>query len=111
MGNKNVDVYALEVQLSLFETQVLIRTPKGNLEISSGLLGRHNVYNILAAVAIGIVVGAPLDDIVKGIQKVDAIPGRCELIEEEQAFVVIVDYAHTHDALARLLYTIKECGT
>lgn len=110
MGNKNADVYALEVQLSLFETQVLIRTPKGNLEISSGLLGRHNVYNILAAVAVGIAVGAPLDDIVKGIEEVDAIPGRCELIDEEQAFAVIVDYAHTPDALARLLDTVRECG-
>ena len=67
MGNKNVDVYALEVQLFLFETQVLIRTPKGNLKISLGLLGRHNVYNILVVVAIKIAVGAPLDDIVKGI--------------------------------------------
>lgn len=110
MGNKNADVYALEVQLSLFETQVLIRTSKGNLEISSGLLGRHNVYNILAAVAVGIAVGAPLDDIVKGIEEVDAIPGRCELIDEEQAFAVIVDYAHTPDALARLLDTVRECG-
>lgn len=110
MGNKNADVYALEVQLSLFETQVLIRTPEGNLEISSGLLGRHNVYNILAAVAVGIAVGAPLDDIVKGIEEVDAIPGRCELIDEEQAFAVIVDYAHTPDALARLLDTVRECG-
>ena len=111
MGNKNANVYALEVQLSLFETQVLIKTPKGNLEISLGILRRHNVYNILAAVAVGIVVGAPLDDIVKGIQEVDAIPGRCELIDEEQTFVVIVDYAHTQDALARILDTVKECGT
>ena len=46
---------------------MLIKTPKGNLEISSGLLGRHNVYNILDVVAIGIAVGAPLDDIVKGM--------------------------------------------
>ena len=45
------------------------------MEISSGLLGRHNVYNSLAAVAVGIAVGAPLDDIVKGIEEVDAIPG------------------------------------
>ncbi|GLJ22449.1 hypothetical protein SUGI_0422530 [Cryptomeria japonica] len=110
MGNKNAYVHALQVDLSLFETQVLISTPEGNLEISSGLLGRHNVYNILAAVAVGIAVGAPLQDIVNGIEEVDAVPGRMELIDEEQAFAVIVDYAHTPDALGRLLDTVRECG-
>ncbi|KAG0583458.1 hypothetical protein KC19_3G137600 [Ceratodon purpureus] len=110
MENKNADVYPLEVQLSLFETELLVRTPRGNIEISSGLLGRHNVYNILAAIAVGIAVEAPLEDIVRGIEEVDAVPGRCELIDEEQAFAVIVDYAHTPDALSRLLDTVRECG-
>ncbi|XP_024364396.1 UDP-N-acetylmuramoyl-L-alanyl-D-glutamate--2,6-diaminopimelate ligase MurE homolog, chloroplastic [Physcomitrium patens] len=110
MGNKNADVYPLEVQLSLFESELLVRTPRGNLEISSGLLGRHNVYNILAAVAVGIAVDAPLEDIVRGIEEVDAVPGRCELIDEEQAFAVIVDHANTPDGLSRLLDTVRECG-
>ncbi|KAL7150359.1 hypothetical protein ABFS83_05G106700 [Erythranthe nasuta] len=108
MENKNADVYPLKVELSLFETQVLVNTPEGILEISSGLLGRHNVCNILAAVAVGIAVGAPLEDIVRGIEEVDAVPGRCELIDEEQAFGVIVDYAHTPDALSRLLDFVRE---
>ncbi|XP_031502442.1 UDP-N-acetylmuramoyl-L-alanyl-D-glutamate--2,6-diaminopimelate ligase MurE homolog, chloroplastic [Nymphaea colorata] len=110
MENKAADVYAVKFELSLFETQVLINTPRGMLEISSGLLGRHNVYNILAAVSVGIAVGAPLEDIVRGIEEVDAVPGRCELIDEEQAFSVIVDYAHTPDALSRLLDTVRELG-
>ncbi|KAL6182203.1 hypothetical protein ACLB2K_043626 [Fragaria x ananassa] len=111
MENKNADVYPLKFELSLFETQVLVNTPNGILEISSGLLGRHNIYNILAAVAVGIAVGAPLEDIVRGIEEVDAVPGRCELIDEEQAFGVIVDYAHTPDALSRLLDSVRELGT
>ncbi|XP_058082766.1 UDP-N-acetylmuramoyl-L-alanyl-D-glutamate--2,6-diaminopimelate ligase MurE homolog, chloroplastic-like isoform X2 [Magnolia sinica] len=110
MENKSADVYPLKLELSLFETQVLVNTPKGILEISSGLLGRHNIYNILAAVAVGIAVGAPLEDIVRGIEEVDGVPGRCELIDEEQAFGVIVDYAHTPDALSRLLDTVRELG-
>ncbi|CAM6086402.1 unnamed protein product [Calypogeia fissa] len=110
LENTDADVYPLEVLLSLFETELLVRTPKGNIEISSGLLGRHNVYNILAAVAVGIAVEAPLKEIVRGIEEVDAVPGRCELIDEEQAFAVIVDYAHTPDALSRLLDTVRECG-
>ncbi|XP_010241881.1 PREDICTED: uncharacterized protein LOC104586371 [Nelumbo nucifera] len=110
MENKSADVHPLKFELSLFETQVLVNTPQGILEISSGLLGRHNIYNILAAVAVGIAVGAPLEDIVRGIEEVDAVPGRCELIDEEQAFGVIVDYAHTPDALSRLLDSVRELG-
>lgn len=108
MENKNADVHPLKFELSLFETQVLVNTPQGILEISSGLLGRHNIYNILAAVAVGIAVGAPLEDIVRGIEEVDAVPGRCELIDEEQAFGVIVDHARTPDALSRLLDHVRE---
>ncbi|XP_009346746.2 UDP-N-acetylmuramoyl-L-alanyl-D-glutamate--2,6-diaminopimelate ligase MurE homolog, chloroplastic [Pyrus x bretschneideri] len=111
MENTNADVHPLKFELSLFETQVLVNTPNGILEISSGLLGRHNIYNILAAVAVGIAVGAPLEDIVRGIEEVDAVPGRCELIDEEQAFGVIVDYAHTPDALSRLLDSVRELGS
>ncbi|XXG85080.1 hypothetical protein AAC387_Pa11g0239 [Persea americana] len=110
MENKSADVYPLKFELSLFETQVLVHTPEGILEISSGLLGRHNIFNILAAVAVGIAVGAPLENIVRGIEEVDGVPGRCELIDEEQAFGVIVDYAHTPDALSKLLDTVKELG-
>ncbi|PIN01650.1 UDP-N-acetylmuramoyl-L-alanyl-D-glutamate--D-lysine ligase [Handroanthus impetiginosus] len=108
MENKNADVHPLKFELSLFETQVLVNTPQGILEISSGLLGRHNIYNILAAVAVGIAVGAPLEDIVRGIEEVDAVPGRCELIDEEQAFGVIVDHARTPEALSRLLDHVRE---
>lgn len=108
MEDKSADVYPLKFDLSLFETQVLVQTPKGILEISSGLLGRHNVYNILAAVAVGIAVGAPLEDIVRGVEEVDVVPGRCELIDEEQAFGVVVDYARTPGDLSRLLDTMRE---
>lgn len=108
MEKKNADVRPLKFELSLFETQVLVQTPQGILEISSGLLGRHNIYNILAAVAVGIAVGAPLEDIVRGIEEVDGVPGRFELIDEEQAFAVVVDYAHTPDALSRLLDAARE---
>ncbi|MQL90721.1 hypothetical protein Taro_023332, partial [Colocasia esculenta] len=110
IDNKNADVFPLKFELSLFETQVLVNTPRGMLEISSGLLGKCNIYSILAAVAVGIAVGAPLEDIVRGVEEVDAVPGRCELIDEEQAFAVIVDHARTPDGLSRLLDTARELG-
>lgn len=108
MENKSANIHPLKFELSLFETQVLVHTPQGLLEISSGLLGKHNIYNILAAVAIGIAVGAPLEDIVRGIEEVDAVPGRCELIDEEQAFGVIVDQADTPSGLSSLLDNVRE---
>ncbi|CAI9274406.1 unnamed protein product [Lactuca saligna] len=108
MEDKKADVHPLQFDLSLFETQVLVDTPQGILEISSGLLGRQNVYNILAAVAVGIAVGAPLEDIVRGIEEVDVVPGRCELIDEEQTYGVVVDYANTPDGLSRLLDNVRE---
>ncbi|XP_021757620.1 uncharacterized protein LOC110722654 [Chenopodium quinoa] len=108
IDNKDADIHPLKFELSLFETTVLVNTPQGILEISSGLLGRHNIYSILAAVTVGIAVGAPLEDIVRGIEEVDAVPGRCEVIDEEQAFGVIVDHACTPPALSRLLDSVRE---
>ncbi|KAF9606379.1 hypothetical protein IFM89_025068 [Coptis chinensis] len=69
------------------------------LYVSSPLCGKSLV---------GIVVGAPLEGIVRGIEEVDSVPGRCQLIDEERAFGVIIDYAHTPDALSKLLDTVRE---
>ena len=110
MENKEADVYPLKVELSLLKTWVAVKTPKGVLEISSGLIGRFNVYNILAAVSVGIAVGIPVEDIVKGIKDVDGVPGRFELINEGQNFAVVVDYAHSPDSFSRLLDAARELG-
>lgn len=110
MENKDADVKPLKLEHSLFGTRVMIGTPQGILEITSRMVGRYNVYNILAAVAVGIAVGAPLEDIVEGIEGVKGVPGRCELVDEGQAFAVVVDYAHTPDALSRLLDAMRELG-
>ncbi|CAL9119665.1 unnamed protein product [Musa acuminata var. zebrina] len=108
MQNENADVYPLKSELSLFKTKVWVSTPKGALEINSGMLGRYNIYNILAAVAVGIAVGLKLEDIVRGIEAVKGVAGRFELIDEGQPFAVIVDYAHTPDAVCRLLDAVRE---
>ncbi|MQM06446.1 hypothetical protein Taro_039270 [Colocasia esculenta] len=110
VDNKSAHVYPLQFELSLRKTRVWVNTPKGILKISSTLLGRHNIYNILAAVAVGIAADAALQDIGRGVEAVAAVPGRCELIDEGQTFAVIVDYAHTPDALSRLLDTVREMG-
>ncbi len=71
------------------------------------LAGEYNVYNALAAAAVGVGLGIPADNIKVGLEAVDAVPGRMESIDEGQKFGVIVDYAHTPAALENLWKTVK----
>jgi UDP-N-acetylmuramoyl-L-alanyl-D-glutamate--2,6-diaminopimelate ligase len=76
--------------------------------ISSPLLGTPNVYNILSAAGAAVSLGVPWEAIIDGISNVKNIPGRFEKITEGQEFLCIIDYAHTEDALARLITTARE---
>jgi len=80
-----------------------IETPQGPLKVQSHLMGEHNVYNILAAVGAGLWGGIPPSEIEEGIGKLHRVPGRWERVEAGQGFIVVVDYAHTADALERVL--------
>ena len=88
--------------------ELVAETPSGKIEIRSKLVGRHNVYNILAAIGAGVALALPKEVIAAGIAQLSAVPGRFERIEVGQPFLVIVDYAHTDDALRNLLATAKE---
>ncbi|KAK9805281.1 hypothetical protein WJX72_010844 [[Myrmecia] bisecta] len=110
VNDREADVWAEKVKFSIWETEILIRTPIGSLQIITPLIGKHNVYNVLAAVAVGLSINIPLKAIVAGIEATELVDGRCEIIDEGQPFSVIVDYAHTPDALSRLLDTVRECG-
>jgi len=76
-------------------------------DIVSPLVGLPNVYNILSAAGAAASVGVPWDVILEGIRKSPAIRGRFEKIDVGQKFLAIVDYAHTEDALERLIYTAR----
>ena len=97
------DIRAEQVRLSLEGTRFLAVTPTGRSEITSRLVGEHNVYNLLAAIGVGLNEGLSLETIRDGLQGVANIPGRFERVEAGQEFTVVVDYAHTEDALLRLL--------
>lgn len=83
-------------------------TPVGELEIQSGLLGRGNQMNLLAATATAVGVGIPAQSIQAGIRNLKAVPGRFEKVDEGQPYLVVVDYAHTDDALRNVLETARE---
>ena len=76
-------------------------------EIESQLVGRHNVLNLLAAHGAAIALGLDATDILKALAQIEGVPGRYEKIEAGQAFHVVVDYAHTDDALRNILETTR----
>lgn len=84
-----------------------ISTPDGSFEFKSGLVGKHNLENILCAAGVGIVLGLSPDIIRNGIESVTAVPGRLERILNDDHRFVYVDYAHTPDALENVLYSLR----
>jgi UDP-N-acetylmuramoyl-L-alanyl-D-glutamate--2,6-diaminopimelate ligase len=77
------------------------------LELATALPGKYNVYNVSAAASAAYVLGIDLDAIRDGVANVESIPGRFQRVETDRPFDIIVDYAHTPDALAQLLETVR----
>jgi UDP-N-acetylmuramoyl-L-alanyl-D-glutamate--2,6-diaminopimelate ligase len=89
-------------------TDAMYKTPTGDLEVRTSLMGKPNLFNIGAAIGVGIALDVPPDAIMRGIQDLRNVPGRFELVPSAQRFRVIVDYAHTDDALEKLLRSARE---
>jgi UDP-N-acetylmuramoyl-L-alanyl-D-glutamate--2,6-diaminopimelate ligase len=85
-----------------------VRTPAGHLDIASPLVGEHNVQNLLAAIGVGVALGMEPGMIARALASVVSVPGRFERVEAGQPFLVVVDYAHTPDALERTLETARK---
>jgi UDP-N-acetylmuramoyl-L-alanyl-D-glutamate--2,6-diaminopimelate ligase len=105
------DVRAVDVSLTINGISGTIKTPLGLMQFSSRLLGRFNLYNILAAVSAGVALNLPLDAIRAGIEGHAPVPGRMERVENDCGITLLVDYAHTGDALENVLKTVKELAT
>ena len=82
--------------------------PGGQVKICSALIGKHNLYNILAAVATGLALNIPASTIEEGISALKAIPGRLEKVENTLGIHVYVDYAHTDQAMRSLLEAVRQ---
>jgi UDP-N-acetylmuramoyl-L-alanyl-D-glutamate--2,6-diaminopimelate ligase len=94
--------------LALRGLDFVSETPAGKIEVRSPLVGRNNVYNVLAAIAAGTALDIQREAIEAGIAALSVVPGRFERIDFGQPFMVVVDYAHTDDALQKLLETARE---
>jgi len=108
-GLKNgAQITTKKFSLSFSGLEFTAQTPAGPIEIQSSLVGKINVYNILAAVGAATALEIPCTAIAQGIHELESVPGRFERIAEGQPFLVIVDYAHTDDALRNLITTARE---
>jgi len=108
---ESATIRASRIRLGAEGTTMRVETPAGAIDCRLPLLGRLNVYNALAAIGTGIVLGLPLDLIRSALQSVPQVPGRLERIDAGQRFGVYVDYAHTADALHHVLEALREITT
>jgi len=101
------EISALPVEQFISEQTFLLSAGDETVPVRTQLIGRHNIYNCLMAAATGVTYGIDLATIAYGIEKLDKVPGRLERIECGQPFSVFVDYAHTAEALAVTLDTLR----
>jgi UDP-N-acetylmuramoyl-L-alanyl-D-glutamate--2,6-diaminopimelate ligase len=106
--HKTADVTPGPLSFSLEGLQFDVRSPQGTVRVRSRLVGKPNVYNILAAVATATALGVPTSAIEQGLRQLPGVPGRFEFASTtDDDITVIVDYAHTDDALRNLLETAR----
>jgi UDP-N-acetylmuramoyl-L-alanyl-D-glutamate--2,6-diaminopimelate ligase len=105
------DFYASSTGISSHGTRFDMVTPEGPLPVFSPLLGKVNVYNILAAAAAAFARRCSREAIAQGISSLTHVPGRFERVDCGQPFTVVVDYAHTDDALRNLTALARDFVT
>jgi UDP-N-acetylmuramoyl-L-alanyl-D-glutamate--2,6-diaminopimelate ligase len=102
-GAQGPDLRAQHISSGFQGLRFDVQYGKTRFAVQSPLIGKFNVYNILAACGVGISYGIAPEIIARGVANLRAVPGRFERIDEGQPFVVVVDYAHTDDALRNVI--------
>jgi UDP-N-acetylmuramoyl-L-alanyl-D-glutamate--2,6-diaminopimelate ligase len=111
VGRKRpADVRPERLVMDLSGIRCTLKTPFGDVDVSSSLLGQFNLENILVASGTALSAGATPGQVGAGIAALEGVPGRLERVSMGQPFSVMVDYAHTDDALKNLLSTLRALG-
>ncbi|MBN1622614.1 MAG: UDP-N-acetylmuramoyl-L-alanyl-D-glutamate--2,6-diaminopimelate ligase [Endomicrobiales bacterium] len=110
LGNK-ADIQARNIKATDHNLQFCLKTPSGNENVVLPYLGIHNIYNALASVGAALSAGVSLKEIVKSLNNAPIVPGRLEKVNAGQKFTVVVDYAHTEDALKNVLMALCKIKT
>jgi UDP-N-acetylmuramoyl-L-alanyl-D-glutamate--2,6-diaminopimelate ligase len=108
LDNKEADVTAFDIKTSFEGTSFKTRLGEAETEILSQMVGQINVYNMLAALCAALALNVPIKVIKEGIAMAGLVKGRFEKVDMGQDFLAVVDYAHTEDALERLLMTARQ---
>lgn len=104
----DADVTARKAEFSLNGMFFKLTTPEGQRDFHSPLVGPPHIYNTLAAVASGLALGYSLDVVASALEKCTGAPGRFERVTHPGDFSVVVDYAHSDDALLNVLKTARQ---
>ena len=107
LGN-NCLVRADDIRLRTEGLRFQLFTPSGDISITSSLRGQMNVYNIVAAAAVAFSLDIDLPTISRGIRNLTAVPGRIQYVKNSKGINVFVDYAHSPDALEKVLQTLRQ---
>jgi UDP-N-acetylmuramoyl-L-alanyl-D-glutamate--2,6-diaminopimelate ligase len=105
--SSQAEVVATDYVIKSEGSFISIKTPLGDCSIKTALVGKHNISNILAAVAFGVSQKFSLKSIKNGIEAVSSVAGRLDRIDSSEGFSVFVDYAHTDDALKNVLESLR----
>jgi UDP-N-acetylmuramoyl-L-alanyl-D-glutamate--2,6-diaminopimelate ligase len=104
----DADYRARDIAITSNASNFVLVTPDGRAEVSMGLIGRHNIENALCAAAlVGETFGLTVHQIAAGLRDAQGAPGRLQAVRSGQPFAVLVDYAHTDDALENVLTALK----
>jgi UDP-N-acetylmuramoyl-L-alanyl-D-glutamate--2,6-diaminopimelate ligase len=103
----DADVVALEADYALSGTKAVVRTPKGVWPIETSLIGAHNLSNTLVAIGMALAMGFSRARIERGLRALERVPGRLDPVPSEEGKRVFVDYAHTPDALGRVISALR----
>ncbi|HEX8720414.1 MAG TPA: UDP-N-acetylmuramoyl-L-alanyl-D-glutamate--2,6-diaminopimelate ligase [Pyrinomonadaceae bacterium] len=104
------EVTARGVEFSMGGTRLTLVTPEGEREVRTPLVGRPHVYNVLTAAGVAHALGLGLDATAAALESCGGAPGRFERVAHAGDFAVVVDYAHTDDALRNVLRTARDVG-
>jgi len=104
---QDAQIRVREHQSRVDGTDLILQTPSGEIRYRLRLIGRPNIYNVMAATGAALSLGIDPDKIRQGVEGLEEVPGRVERVDAGQDFTVVVDYAHSPDSMENLLDTVS----
>ena len=106
-ANERCDIHPLDVEMDVRGLRASIQAKELIVRFSSPLVGAANLQNIMGAIGVGLALGVEEQSIVQGIERLQSVPGRLEKVANDTGVTILVDYAHTPDALEKVLGAVR----